>query len=136
GYGWGSEDRTQTSSNAPGNTCPAFGPAGCDIVHTDLSGGLGGFQFGGNYQAGSWVLGGQADFAWTGIDGCGQFEFSPAGWEACEKVHWLSSQTARLGFAGWDNGRLLIYAKGGVAEISTDRYATMPGNIQVTETQR
>src|SRR5665213_1442994 len=132
GYGWGAENRTQTTSNGVGNTCPAFGPAGCDIVDTTLKGALGGLQFGGNYQSGAWVFGLQADFAWTGIDGCGQFFFSPPGWEGCAKVHWLFSQTGRIGYAGWDNGRLLAYVKGGVAEVETARYATMPGAIQIT----
>ena len=52
---------TQTSA-----TVPPFQPAG-NIIHDTAAGFLGGAQFGGNYQFGSWVVGVEAMFDWSNI---------------------------------------------------------------------
>jgi outer membrane immunogenic protein len=84
---------------------------------------IGGVQLGYNYQfAGSWLIGVEGDFSWSGIDGehSGFSTIPPftAGGAAPRfndshsNVNWLATATARLGYAV-DNW--LFYAKGGAA---------------------
>jgi opacity protein-like surface antigen len=81
------------------------------------AGAFAGAEIGYNYQIGKWVLGVEADTGWSDAHGarpCPQgFFFN------CEMdLNWLSTATARVGYAYWD--RLLVYAKGGAA-IAQDR---------------
>ena len=82
-----------------------------------FAGFLGGGEIGYNYQVGKWVFGVEGDVSWTNAHGARP---CPNGFfHNCEiSVHWLSTATARIGYAYWD--RLLVYAKGGVA-IARDR---------------
>jgi len=78
---------------------------------------LGGGEIGYNYQVGKWVFGVEGDIGWTNARGaqpCSSDFFLN-----CEiNGNWLSTATARIGYAYWD--RLLAYVKGG-AVIAQDR---------------
>jgi len=90
---------------------------GGDTVNPRFAGLLGGGEIGYNYQIGEWVFGIEGDAAWTNAHGTRP---CPTGFfYTCEiNVNWLSTATARVGYAYWD--RLLLYAKGG-AVIAQDR---------------
>jgi len=78
---------------------------------------LGGGEIGYNYQAGKWVFGIEGDAGGTNTRGARP---CPTGFfYNCEiNTNWLSTVTARIGYAHWD--RLLVYTKGGAA-IAQDR---------------
>ena len=82
-----------------------------------FAGFLGGGEIGYNYQVGKWVFGVEGDAGWTNAHGARP---CPNGFfYSCEiNVSWLSTTTARIGYAYWD--RLLAYVKGGAA-IAQDR---------------
>jgi opacity protein-like surface antigen len=86
-------------------------------INPHFAGLLSGGEIGYNYQIGKWVLGVEGDIGWTnarGVQPC------PSGFfYNCEiNTDWLSTATARIGYAYWD--RLLLYVKGGAA-IAQDR---------------
>jgi opacity protein-like surface antigen len=90
---------------------------GDDGTSPRYAGFLGGGELGYNYQLGKWVLGVAGSTGWTNAHGarpCPQgFFFN------CEMdLNWLSTATARVGYAYWD--RLLAYVKAGAA-IAQDR---------------
>jgi outer membrane immunogenic protein len=99
---WGSKDWSE----------PSFGSSS-----HDLSGVMGGFQAGFNYQAGSFVFGVQGDWSWTNADGSNNCVsvtvFTVTGtFECASDVKWLASVTGRVGHA---MDRSLIYVRGGFA---------------------
>jgi opacity protein-like surface antigen len=99
-----------------GHTNWTFGDDG-DTADPHFAGLLGGGEIGYNYQVGKWVLGVEGDLGWTnarGVQPC------PTGFfYNCEiSTDWLSTATARVGYAYWD--RLLAYVKAG-AVIAQDR---------------
>ena len=86
-------------------------------LNPHFAGLLGGGEIGYNYQIGKWVLGVEGDIGATnarGVQPC------PSGFfNNCEiSTDWLSTATARVGYAYWD--RLLAYVKAG-AVIAQDR---------------
>jgi outer membrane immunogenic protein len=86
---------------------PFFGEADHDV-----SGWLGGVQAGCDYQfAGGWVIGIQADYAWTSAEASHISVLDPS-LTIQTQIESLGSVTARLGYA-W--GRFLGYLKGGAA---------------------
>src|SRR5215813_13581841 len=91
--------------------------AGAGATNPRFAGFLGGGEIGYNYQVGKWVLGVEGDLSWTNARGARP---CPNGFfYNCEiSVNWLSTATARIGYAYWD--RLLAYVKGGAA-IARDR---------------
>jgi opacity protein-like surface antigen len=103
GADWGSTNWTFTDDG--GTTNPRF------------AGLLGGGELGYNYQAGKWVFGIEGDAGGTNARGARP---CPTGFfYNCEiNTNWLSTATARVGYANWD--RLLVYAKGGAA-VAQDR---------------
>jgi outer membrane autotransporter protein len=102
GADWGA---ARWTINSGGTTNPRF------------AGFIGAGEFGYNYQVGRWVFGVAGDTGWTNAHGARP---CPNGFfYNCEiSVSWLSTATARIGYAYWD--RLLLYAKGGAA-ITRDR---------------
>jgi len=78
---------------------------------------LGGGEIGYNYQVGKWVVGVEGDAGWTNARGARP---CPTGFfYNCEiNLDYLSTTTARVGYAYWD--QLLLYLKGGAA-IAEDR---------------
>ncbi len=88
-----------------------------DTANPRFAGVLGGGEIGYNYQVGKWVFGVEGDAGWTNAHGARP---CPTGFfYSCEiNMNWLSTATARVGYAYWD--RLLTYVKGGAA-IAQDR---------------
>jgi opacity protein-like surface antigen len=86
---------------------------------------LGGGEIGYNYQAGKWVFGVEGDAGWINARGTRP---CPTGFfYNCEiSANWLSTATARVGYAYWD--RVLVYAKGGavIAEDQAARRCNVP----------
>jgi opacity protein-like surface antigen len=96
-------------------------------------GALFGAQVGYDWQNGPWVFGGQADVTWTNMDGtftCLQpardlAPLPPAGLPGfaggaygatCQvRPHWFGTVTGRIGRVLGPEGRMLVYAKGGLA---------------------
>jgi opacity protein-like surface antigen len=88
-----------------------------DGVDPHFAGLIGGGEIGYNYQVGKWVFGVEGDAGPTNARGAqpcpSDFFYN------CEiKTNWLSTATARVGYAYWD--RLLAYVKAG-AVIAEDR---------------
>ena len=103
GAAWGST--SWTSVGAGTTTDPHF------------AGFLGGGEIGYNYQIGKWVFGVEGALNWTNALGARP---CPNGFFYNCEIHlnWLSTATARIGYAYWD--QLLVYVKGGAA-IARDR---------------
>ncbi len=91
---------------------------GINSGNVGISGGLFGGTYGYNLQLGSWVVGFEGDFSWSGIrsnffDNNGSDFCSPAVEIQCvTNLLWFGTDRARLGYS-WD--RLLVYATAGVA---------------------
>ena len=89
-----------------------------------------GGQFGCQYQWGWFVLGGEWDAAWSGLNednhftyvpvGAAGFTFYPRNEWTHKQLDWFSTARVRLGAAWWD--RVLIYATGGLALGALDSY--------------
>jgi len=109
-------------------TTAAFGnfPAGSADGSLDISGGVFGGQVGCNYQFGSWVIGAQGDYDWSGASS----SFNDLVFLTTDsvKVKSLASVTGRLGYA-WD--RFLLYAKGGGA-WERDDYGAVAALVSLT----
>jgi opacity protein-like surface antigen len=86
-------------------------------IDPHFAGLLGGGEIGYNYQVGKWVFGVEGDVGRTNARGA---QPCPTGFfYNCEiNTNWLSTATARVGYAYWD--RLLTYVKAG-AVIAQDR---------------
>jgi opacity protein-like surface antigen len=86
-------------------------------IDPHFAGLLGGGEIGYNYQIGKWVFGVEGDAGWTNARGA---QPCPSDFfHNCEiNSNWLSTATARVGYAYWD--RLLTYVKAGAA-IAHDR---------------
>jgi outer membrane immunogenic protein len=108
GAAWGSKEATFTTATLR------------DDNQYSISGFLGGAQVGVNYQLGSWVLGAEAQFSWSDLDGKDNcVAASPVALLNCHtKVDWLGTAAARLGFA-FD--RTMVFVKGGGAWVH-DKY--------------
>jgi outer membrane immunogenic protein len=123
GYGWGNVAGDTTVVSVP----PGLGfanPPGTQIFAFDRNlkpnGGLGGGQFGYNYQIGSAVLGFEADFSWTGQRGSSNF--NGARFVISEdyvyqetlraQLEYMGTARARLGYAF---GMFMPYMTGGFA---------------------
>jgi outer membrane immunogenic protein len=85
-----------------------------------ITGFLGGAQVGANYQIGSWVLGAEAQFSWSDLDGRNSCDAgAPVALVNCHtRADWLGTAAARLGFA-FD--RTMVFVKGGGAWVH-DKY--------------
>ena len=96
---------------------------------------IGGLQLGYNWQFNrNWLVGIEADFDWSGIDGSGtstgvitiaQTQV-PITQTASEKINWFGTVRARLGFLPVDN--LLAYVTGGFAYGRVEHSATYINN--------
>jgi opacity protein-like surface antigen len=99
----------------------AGGPTVVSISNS-LTGGIGGGQVGYNWQAGAAVLGVEADFQASGLEGTLTAPCLPG---LCasysQKVTWFGTARGRIGYAadGW-----LLYATGGYAYARLDTDAT------------
>ena len=105
GIGW---LRASQSVSAGVFSCAAVAGATCDL---DATGAVFGGQLGYNWQQREWVFGLEVDGSWTGLKE--SVSYAPAFPHIKnEKIDWLASARARL---GWAMGDTLIYATGGVA---------------------
>ena len=106
-------------------------PAGSDIAgDLNLSGFIGGFQGGCNYQVGAWVIGFEGDGSAFNKEGQ-NFETalgltSRANWISQTQERWLVTARGKLGlsgwgwFANWFGDRTLLYVTGGGAWAKID----------------
>ena len=108
---------------------PAFAnnliPPGTPITDSfDVSGFIGGFQGGCNWQWGAWVFGIEGDGSATNKSGQGpELPLVPlapasANWVSETQERWLVTARARLGWAIWD--RTMVYVTGGGAWAKID----------------
>ena len=108
--------------------------SGFPVLSTEWPGGtfggsqtgfIGGGQAGYNWQTGAFVLGAETDFDWTSVSRHSNFVgatfFDPFGRSdfltenGSRKLDWLGTTRARVGYTGFWDSRLMIYATGGVA---------------------
>jgi outer membrane immunogenic protein len=124
---------------------PALGvfnriPAGTAITDSfDVSGFIGGFQGGCNWQVGVWVFGIEGDGSATNKEGQqfeGPLEALPGGGGSQNFVsqtqeRWLVTARGRLGLSGWGwwGDRTMVYATGGAAwaKIDTSEWGFLAG---------
>lgn len=103
------------------------------------SAGTAGGQFGCQAQLGSWVIGGEWDWNWSGLKEDNYFQYGQVAWASNpaifwnerqewthKEVDWFSTARVRLGLA-WD--RVLLYATGGLAYAAYDAYTEVNFNI-------
>ncbi|MEZ5784996.1 MAG: outer membrane beta-barrel protein [Xanthobacteraceae bacterium] len=144
--GWIGSDESFTSySPAFGHPVPVngagFTPAQVQAATTrswssDESAGTAGGQFGCQAQFGSWVIGGEWDWNWSGLEddysavtAAGNPFTFPWAQYTHKELDWFSTARAKLGFA-WD--RFMIYATGGLAYGAFDAYThvdSLPGAL-------
>ena len=103
GYGWSNVDHSLTNNALNVSTKP--------------SGSIGGIYAGYNWQMGRLVAGLETDVAWANITDTvgvvGKIGLVPFAVQAEDKLHWLGTARARLGFLPVQS--LMIYGSGGVA---------------------
>jgi outer membrane immunogenic protein len=105
-------------------------PAGTSIAgDLNVSGFIGGFQGGCNYQAGMWVIGFEGDGSATNKEGqnfeVGLVPFlgnGRANWISQTQERWLVTARGRLGLSGWGwfGDKTLLYVTGGGAWAKID----------------
>ncbi len=120
---WGSSSATSTLYSAGFPILQTFFPNGS--LGSSGTGVIGGGQAGYNWQSGSFVFGGEADFDWTSlsrnkssvgprfIDPFGVSDFLTVNGSA--RLNWLSTVRARAGFVVTPDNRLMVYGTGGFA---------------------
>jgi outer membrane immunogenic protein len=111
GGGWATTQFTVVNTFT--SFTPSF-PAGFVSNPIDMSGFLGGFYGGYNYQINQFVIGVDGDYTWAALHGTGLDVSSVDGdiGHHNEQINWIATATGRLGYA-WDNW--LLFAKGGWA---------------------
>lgn len=97
GYAWSDEVRA------------SIGGLTVSTSSSDLQGGFAGGTIGHNWQMGSWVLGVEADAAWSDI----QYSVSGFGVTLGDKIQSFGSVTGRIGYVPVQS--LMVYFKGGYA---------------------
>jgi outer membrane immunogenic protein len=88
-----------------------------------LSGFIGGFELGCNYQVGAWVWGIEGD--WSAINKDGQAtELAATNFQYQITERWLATARGRLGLTGWWGDRTLLYVTGGGAwaKVTANNY--------------
>ena len=109
---------------------PVVAPAGSSIAgDLNLSGFIGGFQGGCNYQMGMWVVGFEGDGMATNKEGqnfeVGLVPFlgnGRANWISQTQERWLVTARGKLGLAGWGwfGDKSMVYITGGAAWAKID----------------
>src|SRR5216683_2851727 len=130
---------TLLTGNALG-VAPALAPvpAGSSIAgDLNLSGFIGGFQGGCNYQMGMWVVGFEGDGMATNKEGqnfeVGLVPFlgnGRANWVSQTQERWLVTARGKLGIAGWGwfGDKSMVYITGGAAWAKIDTSEFLVGN--------
>lgn len=116
GWGWASSDLSADPSD--------FGfPDDTDDFDADLDGNgvVGGFSAGYRYDFGQWVVGGEAQYDWAGVD----FDELDISTDNIDLEEELDDEEGSLndiwrlkGIAGYDMGRTLVYGSLGFAHAS------------------
>jgi outer membrane immunogenic protein len=135
GYAGGKSNHTTVGNSVLTSTLGVPGaisaPAGSDIAgDLNLSGFIGGFQGGCNYQAGVWVIGIEGDGSAFNKEGQ-NFETAlanfpglatRASWISQTQERWLVTARGRLGLSGWGwfGDKTLVYVTGGGAWAKID----------------
>src|SRR5262249_13284369 len=97
----------------------------------NLSGFIGGFQGGCNYQVGAWVWGIEVDGSATNKEGQAQevplapFLAGRSNWVSQTQERWLVTARGKLGLAGfwgWDKSMIYVTGGGAVAKIDTSEF--------------
>jgi outer membrane immunogenic protein len=110
-------------------------------ANNSLSGVIGGGQAGYNWQSGPGLIGLEADYQFSGMNGSIDAPcllpacFQPTTATFSQKLPWFGTVRARLGFASND---WLIYVTGGYAyaRVNTDATATGPGySAELTQSE-
>jgi outer membrane immunogenic protein len=96
GYGWSEEVRA------------SIGGLTVSTSSNDLKGGFAGGTIGYNQQMGSWVMGIEADGAWSDL----KYSVSAFGVTVADKIQSVGSVTGRIGYVA---STALVYFKGGYA---------------------
>jgi outer membrane immunogenic protein len=112
GWAWGTEQTTNV-------TATTSTPPGFIDNPTDLSGLLGGFYGGYNYQFNQYLVGVDADYSWAGVSGKST-DIGPLNGHTLThspSLQWLTTVTGRLGYT-YDS--LLLFVKGGGAWAQFD----------------
>jgi outer membrane immunogenic protein len=122
---------------APGGVptaLPTAVAAGTNIADSfNLSGFIGGFQGGCNYQVGAWVWGVEVDGSATNKEGQAQevplapFIAGRSNWVSQTQERWLVTARARLGWTWWDKS--MIYVTGGGAWAKIDSSEFLLGTV-------
>ena len=116
GYGFGGDAINFSPSAA---FVPAFVAGNVpSSLAGDPRGAIGGIQFGSNWQYGRWVLGTASDFSFSDIEKTQPVNTisnqGPVTSIGRQKLSWLSTTRARVGYTVTDN--LLLYGTGGLAD--------------------
>jgi outer membrane immunogenic protein len=102
GGGWGAKDWTTNLGAA------VF----VDDWQHAVNGFLGGAQLGANYQFDRWVIGAEAQFSWSNLEGKSHCPITGRDLNCSTKTDWLGTAALRLGLTAGD---ALVYVKGGAA---------------------
>jgi outer membrane immunogenic protein len=97
GYGWSDQVRA------------SVGGVSVSTSSNDLQGGFGGGTLGYNWQMGNWVIGMEADAAWSDL----KYSETSLGVTLADKIESFGSVAGRIGFLPANS--LMVYFKGGYA---------------------
>jgi len=137
GYGWADRDLSFSPNDDATRLWSAFNGIP-PPTSFNTSGALGGLQFGYNRQLGAgWLVGLEADFAWSGIKGSGISSGAlppvpiPGPYSAPfdERIDWFGTVRARLGYL--PTSTLLTYVTGGLAYGQVTRSGSYINNSTV-----
>jgi outer membrane immunogenic protein len=133
GYAGGKSNHTTVGNSVLTSTLGVptaiSAPAGSSIAgDLNLSGFIGGFQGGCNYQVGAWVIGFEGDGSAFNKEGqnfetaLAPFDVRRAAWISQTQERWLVTARGRLGLSGWGwfGDRTLLYVTGGGAWAKID----------------
>src|SRR5262249_36130410 len=118
-----------TSNVAAPTPLPVAVAAGSNIADSfNLSGFIGGFQGGCNYQVGAWVWGIEVDGSATNKEGQAQevplapFIAGRSNWVSQTQERWLVTARGRLGWTWWDKSMIYVTGGGAWAKIDTSEF--------------
>jgi outer membrane immunogenic protein len=133
GYAGGKSNHTTVGNSVLTSTLGVptaiSAPAGSDIAgDLNLSGFIGGFQGGCNYQVGAWVWGIEVDGSATNKEGQAQevplapFIAGRSNWVSQTQERWLVTARGRLGWTWWDKSMIYVTGGGAWAKIDTSEF--------------
>jgi outer membrane immunogenic protein len=141
GYAGGKSNHTTVGNSVLTSTLGVptaiSAPAGSDIAgDLNLSGFIGGFQGGCNYQVGAWVIGVEGDGSAFNKEGqnfetaLAPFDVRRAAWISQTQERWLVTARGKLGLSGWGwfGDKTLLYVTGGGAWAKIDTSEFLVGN--------